>query len=143
MTLKDLNGINDTMKQIEETKRRIAQLTAKASSTVQPVTGMPRGNGIADKVGDGAAAIADEKRRLRALKRRKRAAYKKLCAYIEGVADPHVQRMLELKYIDGYSWTKVALTIGGGNTSDGVRMACKRYVEKKPKNPIKSDSRAR
>lgn len=137
MTLKELGGINDTMKQIEETERRIAQLEAKASSTVQTVTGMPRGNGIADKVGNGAAEIADEKRRLRKLKRRKRAEYKKLCAYIDGVADPHIQRMLELKYIDGYSWTKVALTIGGGNTSDGVRMACKRYVEKSKKKSDK------
>lgn len=137
MTLKELDGINDTLKQIEETKRRIAQLAAKASSTVQAVTGMPRGNGIADKVGNGAAEIADEKRRLQTLNRRRRAEYKKLCAYIDSVADRHVQRMLELKYIDGYSWTKVALTVGGGNTSDGVRMACKRYVEKPKKKSDK------
>ena len=130
MTLKELEEVKDLICQIEETKRRIVKLKAKATATWQTLTGMPRGGGIADKVGDTAAEIADEKRRLQRLLRQRKAAYRRLRDYIGGVEDRHVQRMLELRYLDGYSWTAVALRIGGGNTGDAVRKACKRYVEK-------------
>lgn len=130
MTLKKLEETKDLLCQIEETKRRIAKLKAKATATGQTLTGMPRGGGIADKVGDTAAEIVDEKRRLQKLLRQRKTAYRRLRDYIGGVEDRHVQRMLELRYLDGHSWTAVALRIGGGNTGDAVRKACKRYVEK-------------
>lgn len=130
MTIKELNRTNHLIHRIRETERRIQELQDRASSVNAGRLGVPRGTGIADKVGEGAAAIVDEKKRLRAQKRRCAREYKKLCAYISSVNDIHVQRIMELKFIDGYSWTKVAMTIGGKNTADSVRMACTRYLEK-------------
>ena len=40
--------------------------------------------------------------------------------------------LLRWHYIEGRTWTSIALTIGGGNTEDSVRKACHRYVMKNP-----------
>ena len=40
--------------------------------------------------------------------------------------------LLRWHYIEGRTWTSIALTIGGGNTEDSVRKACHRYVIKNP-----------
>lgn len=132
MTIKRLSRIGDILRQIAETERRICVLREKAESTVQTAGSNPPGVGIADKVGNGAAAIADERQRLRSLKRKRRAEYKRLRAYICGVEDLRVQRIMELKFIDGYTWEQVGSKIGGGNTGDSVRKACVRYMQSRP-----------
>ena len=40
--------------------------------------------------------------------------------------------LLRWHYAEGKTWASIALTIGGGNTEDGVRKACHRYVVKNP-----------
>lgn len=40
--------------------------------------------------------------------------------------------LLRWHYIEGRTWTSIALTIGGGNTEDSVRISCHRYVQKNP-----------
>lgn len=52
--------------------------------------------------------------------------------YIENCAEQRIGTMLKWHYIQGKSWTSVALRIGGNNTKDSVRMMCHRYVEKNP-----------
>lgn len=50
--------------------------------------------------------------------------------FIEGIDDVLVQQIVIFRFIEGYKWVRVAMEIGGGNTEDSVRMACKRYLEK-------------
>ena len=38
--------------------------------------------------------------------------------------------MLKWHYIQGKSWTSIAIRTGGNNTEDSVRMMCHRYVRK-------------
>lgn len=38
------------------------------------------------------------------------------------------ENCIYLHYAKGYSWKKIAIDIGGGNTEDGVRKMCSRYV---------------
>ena len=40
--------------------------------------------------------------------------------------------LLRWHYAEGRTWTSIALTLGGGNTEDGVRMACHRFVRQNP-----------
>ena len=51
--------------------------------------------------------------------------------YISG-CDKYIGKMLRLHYIDGKTWTAVAMWQGGGNTDISVRVACHRYVKKNP-----------
>lgn len=51
--------------------------------------------------------------------------------YIKAVPDPLVRVAMRYRYIDGLSWVKVAMQIGGGNTADGCRMAVERYLSRK------------
>ena len=38
--------------------------------------------------------------------------------------------MLKMHYIEGKTWTAIALRMGGKNTKESVRKACHRYIEK-------------
>lgn len=49
---------------------------------------------------------------------------------LESIQDYQVRISVELHYIDGYSWNKVADVIGGGNTDDGCRKYVSRYFKK-------------
>ena len=40
----------------------------------------------------------------------------------------NIRRIVSLRVIDGLSWNKVALKMGGGNTEDSVRKAFDRFV---------------
>ena len=51
--------------------------------------------------------------------------------YISG-CDNYIGKMLRMHYIDGKTWTAVAMWQGGGNTDISVRVACHRYVKKNP-----------
>lgn len=51
--------------------------------------------------------------------------------FIADIEDGFLQQAFFLRYIKGEKWAKTALLLGGGNTEDGVRIACIRYIEAK------------
>ena len=52
-------------------------------------------------------------------------------AYIDS-CDEYFGTMLKMHYIDGKTWTAIAIRQGGGNTKDSVRISCHRYVKSNP-----------
>ncbi len=50
--------------------------------------------------------------------------------YIESIEDYTTRLIFQYRFISGYSWNKVAMKIGGGNTADSVRMQVNRYLQK-------------
>lgn len=52
----------------------------------------------------------------------------RLWRYIDGAEDARMRMILDLRFAKRLSWVKVAERIGGGNTADGVRKACFRYL---------------
>lgn len=57
--------------------------------------------------------------------------YDTICAEIYAVKDSQVRLILLLRYVDGMSWRNIAARVGGGNTSDSVRMIHNRFLSKK------------
>ena len=57
--------------------------------------------------------------------------YDTICAEIYAVKDSQVRLILFLRYVDGMSWRNIAARVGGGNTSDSVRMIHNRFLSKK------------
>lgn len=50
--------------------------------------------------------------------------------FVESISDIRIRRIVRMKYLQGLSWNQVAMKLGGYNTSDSVRKACKRFFEK-------------
>lgn len=50
--------------------------------------------------------------------------------FIESIEDSHMRMIITYRFIENYSWNKVADAIGGENTEDSVRMAFNRFMEK-------------
>ena len=59
------------------------------------------------------------------------ALYKEIMDFINRLPDPLLRLALSLKYINGLDWEQVAAHIGGGNTPDGIRKFCERYLKNK------------
>ena len=85
--------------------------------------------GRSSKISDTVAQIVLERekllRRINSLTERKNAveAYLNEC-------DDYYGLLLRWHYADGKTWASIALTLGGGNTEESVKQACRRYVIK-------------
>lgn len=51
--------------------------------------------------------------------------------YVSG-CEEYYGTMLRLHYIEGKTWTAIAMIQGGGNTKESVRKTCHRYVQRNP-----------
>ena len=54
-----------------------------------------------------------------------------LQAYINGIDDSEMRRIFTLRYINAYSWQRIAIAIGGSDESY-ARKKHDRYIEKHP-----------
>lgn len=57
--------------------------------------------------------------------------YDAICGEVYAIQDTQVRLILLLRYVDGMSWRNIAARVGGGNTSDSVRMIHNRFLSKK------------
>lgn len=57
--------------------------------------------------------------------------YNRLMRYIVDVDDSLTRQILMHRYVDGLTWRQVAEHIGGGNTEEGVKKICYRFLAKK------------
>lgn len=129
MTKAELSQLYYLNREIEAEQRRIAELEAKATNISAKVTGMPGGAGISDKTAI-AAEIADCRAIVQAKVEQSIHEYSRLCRYIAGIDDSFMRQIISLRFINGLTWNQVAQRIGGGNTEEGVKKACYRYIRK-------------
>lgn len=133
MTLQELYSIPHIEREIEEYRQKIREVEEMAESTTAKITGMPSSGQISDKVGEGATAIAYYKYFLENAIAQKITTEIQIVKYIETVEDAEMRRILWLRFVMQKTWQEVADEIGGGNTEDGVRKRCSRYLNKKYK----------
>lgn len=73
---------------------------------------------------------ADEVRaQMKAQRAQMLAEYKEILRFVFQIDDLYIRRIVELRYIDGCTWSKIAAILGSG-TPSGVCKACHRYLEK-------------
>lgn len=113
----DLKG---KQKQIELQRINIRQLREKAVSVTQTLNDMPHGSGGKDKLGIAISQIDEQENRLKFLELEFEQA---LC----DIPNAYIRKLIVCKLKYRWSWTKIAITLGGNNTSDSVRMMCTRY----------------
>ena len=131
VTLKELSQLYYLNRDIERDKARLEELYSKSIRIGQQITGMPHVPGITDNVAKYAAEIADLKGIIEANIQRCFYELNKLNRYINSVADAQMRMILSLRFVNGLTWRQVADSVGGNNTGDGVRMACKRFLQEK------------
>lgn len=127
MTKKELSQLYWLNREIDDNKKRLAELEDAAIDTSSKITGLPHVSGIADKTAI-AAEIADVKAIIKEKTDISVVEYNRLNRYIASVDDSLMRQILTYRYINGLSWEQVAEHIGGGNTEDSVRMAHNRYL---------------
>ena len=125
MTKKELSQLYYLNREIERDKRRLEELEALAAGCTQQITGMPHAPGVADKIGNCAAEIADLRGIIDANIQKCWYELNRLNRFIQSIDDSQMRQIMTLRYINGLSWRQVAMSIGGGNTEDGVRMMTK------------------
>lgn len=129
MTKKELSQLYYLNREIERDKRRLEELEALAAGCTQQITGMPHAPGVADKIGNCAAEIADLRGIIDANIQKCWYELNRLNRFIQSIDDSQMRQIMTLRYINGLSWRQVAMSIGGGNTEDGVRMMHNRFLD--------------
>lgn len=128
MKLKDLSKIYYLKKEIEYLKNRLYLLSKYPNSSGSKTKAS---KGIAPLVITAEAEIElhiEIENRLKELIETE----KEITGFISSIDDPQVRLIFYKRHIELKTWTKAAIEIGGGNTSDGVRMMYNRYIEKHP-----------
>ena len=111
MTKKELSQLYWLNREIEEEKRKLAELTAAASGGVQNITGLPHVGG-GDKTGNLAILIAEQRDLIELKVKQSVIEYNRLNRYIASVEDAQMRMILSLRYVNGLSWQQVALHMG-------------------------------
>ncbi len=130
MTKHELSQLYYLNREIQRLQKRLKELEDAVLSSTAKITGMPWGSGVSDKVGACTAEIADLRALIELSIQKCWYERNRLNRYISTIEDAQMRQILSLRYIDGLSWTRVAFSLGGGNTADGVRMAHNRFLEK-------------
>ena len=84
-------------------------------------------NAVSDSVAQAVLERDKIRQRIENLIQRKKA----IESYLSS-CDEYFGLLLRWHYGDGKTWAAIAVSLGGGNTEDGVRKACHRYVCNNP-----------
>ena len=122
ITIKQLREYRHTKANILLLKTELDELILQSSAHEGG-----RSSAVSDTVARIVLQREKTRRRIEALTERQAAVEN----YIAQCSD-YFGLLLRWHYIEGRTWTSIALTIGGGNTEDSVRKACHRYVIKNP-----------
>jgi hypothetical protein len=129
MTIKELYSLYYIEQEIKEYELKIVELKELATNISPNYTGMPATKKVSDKVGNAVTAIVEYTQMLEKAIQEKIEQSIKINAYILNVEDAQLRQIMYLRFVKRLSWQTVANRIGGGNTADGVRMRCNRYVK--------------
>lgn len=131
MTLKELSQLYHLKREIEYDRERLARLRARRG-----VASSPKLNGLPSSAGSGQSAVENlalEIADLEAIVDSKITQcvheQSRLERYIAAIPDSRTRMIMSFRFVDGFSWGKVAYKVGGGNTASGVKMTCYRYIK--------------
>ena len=122
ITIKQLREYRHTKANILLLKTELDELILQSSAHEGG-----RSSAVSDTVARIVLQREKTRRRIEALTERKNAVED----YIAQCSD-YYGLLLRWHYIEGRTWTSIALTIGGGNTEDSVKKSCYRYINKNP-----------
>ena len=133
MTFQELYQLKNLKQEIAEQQQRLDKLRDKATSTRNRSESAPS-SGDPDKTGRIVVEIAMAESVIKKELSEYWRMYVELETYINSIHDSFTRRIFRMRFIDGLTWGKIAMTIGGNQTSDSVRMICKRFLNNEEKH---------
>lgn len=130
MTKKELSQLRYLDQEIYCQKKQLEELMATASSCTASMSNRSYACIRSDKIGVYGSKIADLVALLEETIEKRVQERLKLERYIQAVEDSAMRQILSMRYIQGYSWRKIAHRVGGNNTEDSVRKSHDRYLAK-------------
>lgn len=131
MTKKELSQLYYLNREIEEIQRRIAELEALATGCTVRITGLPKTQGLSDRIAEYVAEIVDLKCLLDLDLKKCFYELNRLNRYINSIEDSQMRLILSLRYINGLPWEQVAASISYSLSGESVRKAHDRFLRKK------------
>lgn len=128
MTIQQLSQARRLAREINVTSARIRRLEIAATDISSHLSGMPGGGRVSDRTAIG-GQIAELRAQMTAALQEYVDAYAQIYEYIRAVPDSYIRQLLSARYLDGYSWRKTAIAVGGGNSESGIKSAVYRYVK--------------
>lgn len=117
MTYYELKALR---KSIDAQKLKVAVLREKSVSLSSAADDMPHISGTHDRVGTDVDNVIIEEERLNGL-------YTRLTESIKAIPDEYIRTLIHCRLMKQWSWTRIAMETGGGNTGNTIRMQCVRY----------------
>ncbi len=118
MTAREIKHIN---KEISRLRAKVIRLESEAVNTAPNMSDTPVAGCASDKIGNAVSEITDIQREIQNLEILRNSALNRLSR------DVFEENCLFMRLSLHYSWTKIAVQVGGNNTADGIRMMCERY----------------
>ena len=132
MTIKELSQLYYLKKEIAMDKKRLAELRLTAASpSGANITGMPRGSEEECSLERKCERILNLECLINAKIEKCESERIRIENYIATIDDSFLRQVFTYRFINNYTWRQVANRVGGYNTADGVRKACKRYLMQK------------
>lgn len=123
ITIKQLRQYRHTKANILLLEQELDELILRSSAH----EGTGRSNAVSDSVAQIVLQREKMREKIRNLTERKTAVE----VYLTECSD-YYGLLLRWHYVEGKTWAAIAMTVGGGNTEDGIKKACHRYVIKNP-----------
>ena len=130
MTAKELREYRHLRRLIERNKLRLAEISARLDPRSSDFSGMPRSGSTRNMTEENMGLYIDLKKVIEEQQCQYICRQIEIERFIGAIDDLYMQRIISYRFIDGLTWRRTALKIGGGNTSDGVRMACNRFLDR-------------
>ena len=128
MTVRELGQYRWLRREIDTLEHRLAVLETSALSPASPKLSGTVSGRDGDRMAGYIIRSDDLRRLLRDRRRQARDELLRLERFIACIPDSIDRQIITLRYADGYSWMRVASTLGGGNTPEGVRKRVQRCM---------------
>ncbi len=127
MTLYELNKLRKSLEPARKLQAKINSKKNLVDSASPNMSGMPPSDGTSkDTI---IASYLDDEAKLKKIYSNIVLSNRKALEYIDSIDDEITKLIFIYRFQNGYTWVKVAMEIGGGNTKDGVYKKVKRYLE--------------
>ena len=133
MTWQQLDDHLTIVEKLAEAREIVQGLRASLGLKAQNLSGMPRGSGVGDVVGNATAEINRLEERIEKLAAAAEKSQKPIEEWIDSIDSIYTQTILRLRFLYGLPWKEVADMVGGRNTAESVKMVCYRLF---PQNPV-------
>lgn len=129
MTIRDLSQLYYLRKEIAHDEERLGRLRAQMGSVSSPLCGAGTSGEKVSRTERIVVELVDLEKSIDKKIQQMYCEKIRIERYISTVEDSRIRLILKLRFVEGVSWAKTAVKVGGGNTADSVRKACFRYLK--------------